>query len=170
MDHVLHGPCPSLTTSFNLSALRSRPRDRVVLRKFSLPMRARSVHITATILAVLFSALGCVAPLFGTGSMAGASMSVAAHSNPSCCGDTCQCGEICPCVASPAESPEQPISEAPAGERQSTRLSFSIVSCALHELLSDAKPSLRVEPESDTELTCAPSGRALLAQVSRLNT
>jgi hypothetical protein len=133
-------------------------------------MRARSVHITATILAVLFSALSCVAPLFGAGSMAGVSMSVTGHSNVSCCGDLCQCGETCPCVASPAESSEQPISEAPAGERQSTRLSFSVVSCALHELLSDGKPSLRVEPESDTELTCATSGRALLAQVSRLNT
>lgn len=133
-------------------------------------MRTRSVHITATILAVLFSALGCVAPLFGAGSMAGVSTRVTAHSNLSCCGNACQCGETCPCVASPAESTEQPLSEAPTGERQSTRLSFSVVSCALHELLSDAMPILRVEPESDTELTCATSGRAILAEVSRLNT
>jgi hypothetical protein len=133
-------------------------------------MRARSVHITATILAVLFSALGCVAPLFGAGSMAGALMSVAADSSRSCCGDACQCGETCPCVASPAESPEQPISEAPAGERQSTRLSFSVVSCALHELLSEANPSVRVVLETDTGGALSPSGRAILAEVSRLNT
>jgi hypothetical protein len=133
-------------------------------------MRTRSVHITATILAVLFSALGCVAPLFGAGSMAGVSTRVTAHSNLSCCGNACQCGETCPCVASPAESTEQPLSEAPTSERQSTQLSFSAVACSLHELLSEANPSVRVVLETDTGGALSPSGRAILAEVSRLNT
>lgn len=121
-----------------------------------------------TVFLLAFAAL--LGPMLSIASAASVLAESGAVQARGCCGSACRCAETCPCVAKNdrgAPAGDAPPAPPPARDQRTFLLHLPALASAL---LSDLPLRERVQLSHDSEIHLAPSGREILAIVSRWTT